>query len=42
MNQKKNATLKETLQRGTISAILPIIRIYRADRQCGVKRLKGK
>ena len=37
-----NATLKENLQRYTISDILPISRRYRADRQYGVKCLKGK
>ena len=35
-------TLKATLQRGTRSAILPISRRYRADRQYGIKRLNGK
>ena len=39
---RENATLKSTLQRGTGSAILPIRRRYRADRQYGVKQLKGK
>ena len=39
---RANAILKSTLQRGTRSAILPISRRYRADRQYGVKRLKGK
>ena len=41
-NEIANATLKATLQRGTRSAILPNIRRFRADRQYGVKRLKGK
>ena len=39
---RMNSTLKATLQRGTISDILPISRSYRADRQFGVKLLKGK
>ena len=39
---RANANLKSTLQRGTRSAILPIIRRYRADIRYGVKRLKGK
>ena len=39
---RANYTVKATLQRGTRSAILPISRRYRADRQYGVKRLKGK
>ena len=38
---RANATLKATLQRGTRSAIIPISRRFRADRQFGVKRLKG-
>ena len=37
-----NATLRSPLQRGTISAILLIIRRYRADQKNGVKRLKRK
>ena len=39
---RARATLEATLQRGVRSAILPISRRYRADRQFGVKRLKGK
>ena len=35
-------TLKATTQRGTISALLPISRRYRADRKFGVRRLNGK
>ena len=35
-------TLKATTQRGTRSALLPISRRYRADRQFGVRRLNGK
>ena len=38
----KRQTLKETTQRGTRSALLPIRRRYRADRQFGVRQLKGK
>ena len=38
---RANTTLKATLQRGTRSAILPIIRRYRSDIQYGFKRLKG-
>ena len=40
--QQAKETLKATMQRGTRSAILPISRRYRADRQYGVKRLNGK
>ena len=40
--ERAKATLKATLQRGVRSAILPISRRYRADRQFGVKRLQGK
>ena len=40
--ERAKATLNATLQRGTRSAILPISRRYRADRQFGVKRLNGK
>ena len=36
------STLRATVQRGTRSAILPISRQYRADRQHTVKRLNGK
>ena len=39
---RANATLKATVQRGTRSDILTISWRYRADRQFGVKRLKGK
>ena len=40
--QRARATMNATLQRGTRSAILPIARRYRADRQFGLKRLNGK
>ena len=40
--ERANATMKATLQRGVRSAILPISRRYRADRQFNVKRLAGK
>ena len=40
--ERANATLKATLQKGTRSAILLIIRRYRADQQYGVKYLKLK
>ena len=39
--ERANDTFKETLQRGTISAILPVSRRYRSDHQYGVKPLKG-
>ena len=40
--ERARATLRETVQRGTISAILPISRRYRSDRKNTVKRLYGK
>ena len=40
--QRARGTLTATMQKGTRSAILPISRRYHADRQYGVKRLKGK
>ena len=40
--ERARQTLKATTQRGTRSALLPISRRYRADRQFGVKRLNGK
>ena len=40
--ERARLTLRATLQRGMRSAILPISRRYRADRQFNVKRLKGK
>ena len=40
--ERARQTLKATAQRGTRSALLPISRRYRADRQFGVKRLNGK
>ena len=40
--ERARQTLKTTTQRGTSSALLPISRRYRADRQFGVKRLNGK
>ena len=40
--ERAHQTLRATLQRGTRSAILPIGRRYRADRQFRVKRLDGK
>ena len=39
---RAQGTLKATLQRGMRSAVLPIGRRYRADRQFGVRRLNGK
>ena len=40
--ERAKHTLQATLQRGVRSAILPIGRRYRADRQFRVKRLNGK
>ena len=40
--ERARATLRETVQRGTSSAILPISRRYRSDRKNTVKRLYGK
>ena len=40
--ERARQTLRATNQRGTRSALLPISRRYRADRQFDVKRLKGK
>lgn len=40
--ERARATLRATQQKGTRSAILPISRRYRADRQFNVKRLSGK
>ena len=40
--ERARQTLRATTQRGTRSALLPISRRYRADRQFGVKRLDGK
>ena len=40
--EKARQTFKATTQRGTRSALLPIIRRYRADRQFGVRRLNRK
>jgi len=37
--ERARQTLRATTQRGTRSALLPISRRYRADRQFGVKRL---
>lgn len=40
--ERARRTLRATLQRGVRSAILPIGRRYRADRQFRIKRLTGK
>ena len=40
--ERAKRTLDATLQRGVRSAVLPISRRYRADRQFGMKRLRGK
>lgn len=40
--QRARATLRNTTQRGTRSAILPLDRRYRADRMFDQRRLKGK
>ena len=40
--ERAKQTLKATTQQGTRSALLPISRRYRADRQFGIKRLNGK
>ena len=40
--ERARQTLRVTTQRGTRSALLPISRRYRADRQFGVKQLRGK
>ena len=40
--KKAEETLKVTTQKGVRSAILPISRRYRADRQYSVKRLNGR
>ena len=40
--ERARQTLRVTTQRGTRSALLPISRRYRADRQFDVKQLKGK
>ena len=40
--QKARETMRATFQRGVRSAILPISRRYKADRQFSVKRLDGK
>jgi hypothetical protein len=40
--ERARQTLKATTQKGTRSALLPISRRYRADRQFGVKKLNGK
>ena len=40
--ERARHNLKATTQRGTRSALLPISRRYRADRQFGVRRLNGK
>ena len=40
--RKALATMHATTQRGTRSAILPLSRRYRADRQYNIKRLNSK
>ena len=40
--ERARQTLKAITQRGTRSALLPIVKRYRADRQFGVKRLNDK
>ena len=40
--ERARQTLETITQRGTRSALLPIVKRYRADRQFGVKRLNDK